>query len=88
MHAVTFEQRMAHEAERVRAMPLGKGRNALTERARQAETAAQVSEWLRSPRSKSLRRAIFRAKAMTIATIHRPADKPVQFCSAVAEDNR
>ena len=47
----------AHEAERARAqaqtMPPGKDRDALTERARQAETAAQLSEWLRSPRSKS-----------------------------------
>jgi len=91
-HGVSFEDRVAHEAERARAqartMPPGKGRDALTERARQAETVAQISEWLRSPRSKSPRRTIFRAKGMTTATIHRPADKPVQFCSALAEDNR
>jgi hypothetical protein len=56
-HAVSFEDRMAHEAKRARAqaqtMTPGKDRDALTERARQAETAAQLSEWLKSPRSKS-----------------------------------
>jgi len=47
-HGVSFEDRVAHEAERARAqartMPPGKGRDALTERARQAETVAQISE--------------------------------------------
>jgi hypothetical protein len=56
-HAVSFEDRLAHEARRARAqaqtMPPGKDRDAFTERARQAETAAQLSEWLKSPRSKS-----------------------------------
>ena len=54
---MSFEDRMALEAERARAkaetMPPGKDRDALTERAGQAETAAQLSEWLKSPRSKS-----------------------------------
>ena len=52
-HAVSFEDRMAHEAKRARAQAQTKDRDALTERARQAETAAQLSEWLKSPRSKS-----------------------------------
>ena len=56
-HAVSFEDRLAHEARRARAqaqtMPPGKDRDTLTERARQAETAAQLSEWLKSPRLKS-----------------------------------
>jgi hypothetical protein len=91
-HPVSFEDRMAHEAERTRAqartMPPGKDRDALTERARQVEAAAQISEWLRSPTSKLPRRATFRAKVVTIAAIHRPADKPPQFRSAIGEDDR
>jgi len=55
-HAASFEDRMAREAKRARAqaetMPPGEARHALTEKARHVETAAQISEWLRSPRSK------------------------------------
>src|SRR5579872_2018009 len=60
-------------------MPPGRGRDALTERTREVETAAQISERLRSSRSKLPRRAVFRAKGAIIATIHRPVDKPSNF---------
>ena len=52
-HTATFEERLAEEAERVRkaaerAKP-GMERELLLKRARQAETASQVSNWLKSP---------------------------------------
>jgi hypothetical protein len=52
-HTATFEERLAEEAERFRkaaerAKP-GMERELLLKRARQAETASQVSNWLKSP---------------------------------------
>ena len=52
-HTVTFEQRLAEEAERFRKaaeeLPEGTARELLMKRARQAETASRMSDWLRSP---------------------------------------
>ncbi|WP_429040655.1 hypothetical protein [Bradyrhizobium elkanii] len=49
----SLEDRLAHQAEelriRAKAMPPGVEKEALLKRARQADTAAHVSEWLRSP---------------------------------------
>ena len=49
----TLEQRLADRAEemreRARTMPPGAEKEALLKRARQAETGAHMSEWLRSP---------------------------------------
>ncbi|MGF6426924.1 uncharacterized protein (DUF3084 family) [Bradyrhizobium elkanii] len=49
----TLEQRLADRAEemreRARTMPPGVEKEALLKRARQAETGAHMSEWLRSP---------------------------------------
>ena len=49
----TFEQRLAEEAERFKRAaeeaPAGMARELLLRRARQAETAAHISDWLRSP---------------------------------------
>ena len=49
----TLEERLAHQAdelhERAKVMPPGLEKDALLKRARQADTAAHVSEWLRSP---------------------------------------
>ncbi|QPF88348.1 hypothetical protein IC762_30460 [Bradyrhizobium genosp. L] len=49
----TLEERLAHQAdelrERAKAMPAGVEKEALLKRARQAETGAHLSEWLRSP---------------------------------------
>ncbi|GIQ78337.1 hypothetical protein BraRD5C2_67870 [Bradyrhizobium sp. RD5-C2] len=49
----SLEERLAYEAERLRAearrMPACVEREQLIRRARQAETAAHVSDWLRSP---------------------------------------
>ncbi len=52
-HIQTFEDRLAHEAAECRkaadhAEP-GLARDLLLRRARQAETASHMSEWLRSP---------------------------------------
>ena len=52
-HTGTFEERLAKEAERFRqaaeqAKP-GMERELLLRRARQAETASHMSEWLKSP---------------------------------------
>lgn len=52
-HTQTFEERLAEEAERFRkaaaeAKP-GMERELLLRRARQAETASHMSNWLRSP---------------------------------------
>jgi hypothetical protein len=52
-HTTPFEQRLAQEAERARAeadvLPEGAQRDLLLEKARQAETASHISEWLASP---------------------------------------
>ena len=52
-HTATFEERLAEEAKRFReaaekAQP-GLERELLLKRARQAETASHMSDWLRSP---------------------------------------
>jgi hypothetical protein len=53
-HTVSFEERMAEEAERFRKAaedqpPGSTARELLLRRARQAETASHMSDWLRSP---------------------------------------
>ena len=49
----TLHERLVREAEIARAratsMPLGKEREALLRKARQAETASRIDEWLSSP---------------------------------------
>ena len=56
-HTATFEERLAEQAhdlrEQAKAMPPGVEREALIRRARQAETASHMNEWLRSPGLKS-----------------------------------
>jgi hypothetical protein len=78
MRAVSFKDRLSQVAARARAqaqtMSPGKDRDALMERARQAETTAQLDHWLTSPGSKPSRSATFRAKAMT-ATKTPPATR-------------
>jgi hypothetical protein len=50
---LSLEDRLTAEAQRLRqeakAMPLGIERSQLLRRAREAETASRISEWLRSP---------------------------------------
>jgi hypothetical protein len=52
-HTVTFEQRLAAEAQRLKAeageLPQGKARDDMMRKARQAETASHMNEWLSSP---------------------------------------
>ncbi len=52
-HEKTFEERLAQEARRFKEaadkLPHGTARELLLRRARQAETAAHINEWLRSP---------------------------------------
>jgi hypothetical protein len=52
-HVLSFPDRLAQEAERLRAeaekLPPGIARHDLERKARQAETAAHMDEWLRSP---------------------------------------
>jgi hypothetical protein len=52
-HAKSFEELSAEEAQRFRAaaqeLPQGMPRELLLRRARQAETACHMSDWLRSP---------------------------------------
>ena len=53
-HKRSFEERMAEEAERFRKAaedqpPGSTARELLLRRARQAETASHMSDWLRSP---------------------------------------
>jgi hypothetical protein len=52
-HTETFEERLAEEAARFRKaaeeLPHGTARELLLRRARQAETASHMSDWLRSP---------------------------------------
>ena len=52
-HTATFEQRLANEVERLKTeakeLPQGKEREDMMRKARQAETACQISAWLFSP---------------------------------------
>ncbi len=53
-HLTSFEERLAEEARRFRAAaeeqpPGSKARELLLRRARQAETASHMSDWLSSP---------------------------------------
>jgi hypothetical protein len=52
-HETTFFERCTEEAERLRKesekLPFGPEREALESKARQAETAAGIEGWLRSP---------------------------------------
>jgi hypothetical protein len=53
-HTLTFEARLAEEAKRLRDAaesepPDSMARELLLQRARQAETASHISDWLRSP---------------------------------------
>lgn len=54
----TLEQRLAQRAQefrdRAKAMPPGVEKEALLQRANQAETGAHMSEWLLSPRPQAL----------------------------------
>jgi hypothetical protein len=54
---LTFPDRLAKEAERFRqeaeTMPPGQERDDLLRKARQAETAAHIDEWLSSPSLKA-----------------------------------
>jgi len=59
-HKVSFEERLAEEAERFRIaaedQPAGStARELLLRRSRQAETASHMSDWLRSPGLRSPR---------------------------------
>jgi hypothetical protein len=53
-HKLTFEERLAEEAKRYREaaekeLPGSMARELLLRRARQAETASHMNDWLRSP---------------------------------------
>jgi hypothetical protein len=52
-HEVSFEGRLANQAKRLRdqakTLPPGIERDDLLRRARQAETASHINEWLTSP---------------------------------------
>nr|WP_190241721.1 hypothetical protein [Bradyrhizobium algeriense] len=53
-HAVTFEERLAEEARKFKEAaeqqpPGSRARELLLRRARQAETASHINEWLTSP---------------------------------------
>lgn len=53
-HTLTFEERLAEEAQRFRAAAEKEAagstaRELLMRRARQAETASRISDWLKSP---------------------------------------
>ena len=52
-HAKSFAERLAEEAQRFRDValrtPPGMARELLLKRARQADTAARINEWSRSP---------------------------------------
>lgn len=58
-HTVSFGDRLAQEAERAEAeakkLPAGVEREELLKKARQAETAMHINEWLASPGLRSLR---------------------------------
>ena len=52
-HSLTLEERLAEESKRLREqanhLPMGHDREALLKRARLADTASHLSEWLMSP---------------------------------------
>jgi hypothetical protein len=52
-HTVSFEERLTQEAQRLReqakSIPPGIERDELIRKARQAETASRMNEWLTSP---------------------------------------
>jgi hypothetical protein len=52
-HTMSFDERLADRARRLRdqakTLPPGIERDELTRKARQAETASRVNEWLTSP---------------------------------------
>jgi hypothetical protein len=52
-HTVSFDERLQKAADQARdaarELPQGEARDALLKRARQAETAAHINEWLTSP---------------------------------------
>ena len=52
-HKTSFEARLAEQArklgEKAKALPPGKERDGLMRRARQADIAAHINEWLTSP---------------------------------------
>lgn len=52
-HILTFPERLSQEAHRLReqaeVMPLGKEREELLRKAREADTASHINEWLASP---------------------------------------
>jgi hypothetical protein len=52
-HTLSLEERLSEEAKRLREeaklLPPGTVREALSRKARQAETGSHMSEWLRSP---------------------------------------
>lgn len=52
-HEKTFQQRLADEAEKFKALaeqtPHGPQRDLYLKRARQAETASHINDWLKSP---------------------------------------
>ena len=52
-HEVSFEARLAEQARKLgkqaKALPPGKERDGLMRRARQADIAANIKEWLTSP---------------------------------------
>lgn len=52
-HKTSFEERLTEQAkslrDRAKKMPPGVERDALVRRARQAETASRINEWLSSP---------------------------------------
>ena len=52
-NVLSFPDRLAQEAERLRAeaekLPQGPERDILERKARQADTAAHIDEWLKSP---------------------------------------
>jgi len=53
MHRATFEERLAEEARRLKEQAkkaaAGREREALLRKARQADTAAHINEWITSP---------------------------------------
>jgi hypothetical protein len=56
-HEISFDQRLANEAQRAREMavtlPPGKERDALLEKARLVDLAGRINGWLASPELKS-----------------------------------
>jgi len=52
-HAASLDERIADHAQRIRneakALPPGRERQEMVRRARQAEVAAHISEWISSP---------------------------------------